>query len=62
MVLIWFGFKSKVTDLKQLDTNIVVELVNSIRDLSVILDSELLMRWHVGKLLSICLFLPPLDA
>ena len=56
MALIWFGSKSKVADLKQLGTNIVVELMNSIRDLSVILDSELLMRRHVGKLLSICLF------
>ena len=44
--LIWFGSKSKIADLKQLDTNlnicsVDVEPTDSVRDLGVILDSTL---------------------
>ena len=56
---IWVDSKSKFAGLKQLDTNVdiysvVVEPTDSVRDLGVILDSELSMRQRVGKLSSIC--------
>ena len=59
--LIWLDSKSKLADLKQLDTklnicSVVVEPTDSVRDLGVISDSELSMRQHVGKLSSTCFF------
>ena len=61
--LIWFGFKSKLANLKQLDTNtnlniysVVVQPTDFIHDLGVIFDSKLSMCRHVGKLSSICFF------
>ena len=53
---IWFGFKSKHSDLKLLLCSVSIELTGSVHDLGVILDSELSMRQYVGKLLSICFF------
>ena len=64
--LIWFRSKSKLANVIQLDTNlnicsVVVEPTDSVRDLGVILDSELSMRQHVGKLSSYA-FSPPSPA
>ena len=36
--------------------SVIIELVDFIRDLGVILDSELSMRKHIGKMSSICFF------
>ena len=59
--LIWIGSKSKLADLKQLETNlnicsVVVQPTDSVHVLGFILDSKLSMRQHVGKLSSICFF------
>ena len=59
--LIWFGFRANLAKLRQLDTNlslcsVVVEPVDSVRDLGVILDSELSMAQHIGKISSTCFF------
>ena len=50
--LIWFGSRANLAKLRQLDTNlslcsVVVEPVNSVRDLGVILDSKLSMARHI---------------
>ena len=53
--LMWFGSRSNLTNLSQLDTSInlasvVIEPVLSVRDLGVILDGELSMIHHIGKI------------
>ena len=57
----WFGSRSNLTKLSQLDTSlylcsVVIEPVHSVRDLGVILDDELSMIQHIGKISSICFF------
>ena len=60
--LIWFGSRVNLVKLRQLNVMILnlcsvdVEPVNSVRDFGVILDSELSMRVHISKILSICFF------
>ena len=56
----WFGSRSNLTKLGQLDTSlnlgsVVIEPVHSVRDLGVILDGELSMIQHIGKISSICI-------
>ena len=58
--LIWFGSRANL--LRQLDVmslnlcSVAVEPVDSVRDLGVILDSELSMRVHISKISSTCFF------
>ena len=60
--LIWFGTRANLVKLRQLDImslnlcSVAVEPVDSVRDLSVILDSELSMRVHISKISSTCFF------
>ena len=61
--LIWFSsranlFQAQTSWCHELDTlcSIVIEPVDSIRDLGNILDSELLMHKHIGKVSFICFF------
>ena len=60
--LIWFGSRANLVKLRQLDVmslnlfSIAVEPVDSVRDLGVILDSELSMRVHINKISSTCFF------
>ena len=60
--LIWFGFRANLVKLRQVDVmslnlcSVAVEPVDSVRDLSVILDSEFSMRVHISKLSSTCFF------
>ena len=61
MELIWFGSRANLAKLRQLDTNlslcsVVVKPVDSVRDLGVILDSELSMSQHIEKISSTCFF------
>ena len=61
MELIWFGSKSKLANLKQLNINlnicsVVVEPTDSVRDLGVILDSKPSMYQHIDKLSSTSFF------
>ena len=57
--LIWFGSRAILAMLRQLDTNlslcsVVVKPVDSVPDLGLILDSELSMAQHIGKISSTC--------
>ena len=60
--LIWFGSRANLVKLRQLDVmslnlcSVVVEPVDSVRDLGVILDSELSMRVHISNISSTCFF------
>ena len=60
--LIWFGSRANLSNLKRLDVmsltlcSVVIEPVDSVRDLGVILDSELSMQKHIGKVYSLCFF------
>ena len=60
--LIWFGSRTNLVQPRQLDVMslnlcpVAVEPVDSVRDLSVILDSELSMRVHINKISSTCFF------
>ena len=60
--LIWFSFRVNLSKLKRLDVMsltlcfVVIEPVNSVRDVGVILDSELSMQKHIGKVSSLCFF------
>ena len=60
--LIWLGSRANLVKLRQLDVmnlnlcSVVVEPVDSIRDLGVILDSELSMRVHISKISSTWFF------
>ena len=58
--IVWFRFKSNLANLKQLDMNL--NICSAVRDLGVILDSELSMRRHVGTLSSTLLFSSPSPA
>ena len=60
--LIWFGSRANLVKLRQLDVmslnicSVAVEPFDSVRDLGVILDSELSMRVHISKISSTCFF------
>ena len=60
--LIWFSFRANLSKLKRLDVMsltlcfIVTEPVDSVRDLGVILDSELSKQKHIGRVSSLCFF------
>ena len=60
--LIWFGSRANLLKLRQLEVmslnlcSVAVEPVDSVRDLGVILDSELSMRVHISKISSTCFF------
>ena len=60
--LIWFSSRANLVKLRQPDVmsvnlcSVAVEPVNSVRDLGVILDSELSMRVHKSKISSTCFF------
>ena len=60
--LIWFGSSANLVKIRQLDVmslnlcSVAVEPVDSVRDLDVILDSELSMRVHISKISSTCFF------
>ena len=60
--LIWLGSRANLSKLKCLDVmsstlcSVIIEPVHSDRDLGVILDSELSMQKHLGKVSSICFF------
>ena len=60
--LIWFGSRANLVKLRQLDVmslklcSVAVEPVDSVRELGVILDSELSMRVHISKISSTCFF------
>ena len=66
--LIWFGSRANLSKLKRLDVmsltlcSVVIEPVDSVRDLGVILDSELEchscseMQKHIGTAFSFCFF------
>ena len=59
--LMWFDCRSNLTKLSQLDASlnlcsVAIEPVHSVRDLGVILDGELSMIQHIGKISSICFF------
>ena len=60
--LIWFGFRANLSKLKRLDVisltlcSVVIERVDSVRDLGVILDSELSMQKHIDRVSSLCFF------
>ena len=60
--LIWFGSRVNLVKLRQLDVmslnlcQVAVEPIDSVRDLSVILDSELSMREYISKISSTCFF------
>ena len=60
--LIWFGSRANLMKLRQLDVmsvnlcSVAVEPVDSVRDLGVILDSELSMQVHLSKISSSCFF------
>ena len=56
--IIWFGFKSKLANLKQVDTNlnicsVVIQPTDFVRNLGFKLDSELSMRQHVACVSSV---------
>ena len=60
--LIWFGSKSNLRLLTELNIKnlnfcgVNIEPVDSVRDLGVVMDSELTMRKHIGNVASICFF------
>ena len=60
--LIWFSFRAKLVKLRQLDvislnlSSVTVESVDSVRDLGVILDRELSMRFHISNISSTYFF------
>ena len=61
--LIWFGSRANLLKQRQLDImslnlcSVAVEPVDSVRDLDVILDSELSMRVRISKISSTCFIL-----
>ena len=60
--LIWFGSKSNLRLLTELNLKnlnfcgVNIEPVDSVRDLGVVMDSELTMWKHIGNVASICFF------
>ena len=59
--IIWFGTKSSLKKMENFDLalhvgNDVIDSVSSVRDLVVILDSELSMKKHISKVASVCYY------
>ena len=60
MVLIWFGSRAAVqkpsADRSLTVDSVVIHPSNVVRDLGVLLDSELTMKPHINKLVSTCFY------
>ena len=59
--LIWFGSRANLSKLNMDDLSlrlgsVVIKPSDTVRDLGVILDSELTMRPHIAKIASVCFF------
>ena len=59
--IIWFGLRANVNKLSSVDTTLriastIVEPVNSVRNLSVYMDSALSMRTHIDKVSIACFY------
>ena len=59
--VMWFGIADRLRKIKVLDLDLhvhsdIISLVSVIRDLGVIIDSELSMKKHVNKTVSICYY------
>jgi len=59
--VIWFGTKASLKKMENMDLalhvgNDVIKPTSVVRDLGVLLDSELSMKKHIAKIASVCFF------